>query len=290
LCYSPEFIALGSVIRDMTNPDMILIGESDPRSGDRLAEISAGICENTPMIMRMSLPTAEVAKIAVNSFVTTKISYANMVSEICEALPGADAEDALRAIGMDSRIGQKYLRPATPYGGPCFPRDSVAVAPLARSLGTSADISEATERINSRQMGRILDKVLAELPAGGRVGILGLAYKPNTAVIDGSTGVALAQLLLERAQQPIVYDPLAMPAARHLLGEEVLYGKSVADCYQRSDVVVITTPCEDFRFVPESEPGVPHPTTVVIDCWSLLDRATLVNNLDLVRFGAGPKP
>jgi len=196
LCYSPEFIALGSVIRDMTNPDMILIGESDPRSGDRLAEISAGICENTPMIMRMSLPTAEVAKIAVNSFVTTKISYANMVSEICEALPGADAEDALRAIGMDSRIGQKYLRPATPYGGPCFPRDSVAVAALARSLGTSADISEATERINSRQMGRILDKVLAELPAGGRVGILGLAYKPNTAVIDGSTGVALAQLLL----------------------------------------------------------------------------------------------
>jgi len=126
LCYSPEFIALGNVIHDMLNPDFILIGESDPRSGEMLATIYRQLSGNKAPISHMNLVNAELAKISVNTFVTTKISYANMLSEICEQIPGADVDVVTNAIGQDSRIGKKYLRGATGYGGPCFPRDNVA--------------------------------------------------------------------------------------------------------------------------------------------------------------------
>src|SRR4029079_1144357 len=135
LCYNPEFIALGSVIRDMLNPDMILIGESDPRSGELLEELYKGVCDSNPRIQRMNYVNAELTNLSVNTFVTTKISYANMLAQVCERLPGADADVVTSAIGCDSRIGSKYLKGALGYGGPCFPRDNVAFSALARETG-----------------------------------------------------------------------------------------------------------------------------------------------------------
>src|SRR5439155_6007964 len=134
-CYNPEFIALGSVIRDMRNPDMVLIGESDQRSGEMLAGIHRGICESNPTIAHMNFVNAELAKLSINTFVTTKISYANMLAEICESLPGADVDVVTRAVGADSRVGLKYLKGALGYGGPCFPRDNLALAALFRQEG-----------------------------------------------------------------------------------------------------------------------------------------------------------
>jgi UDPglucose 6-dehydrogenase len=133
-CYNPEFIALGSVIRDMLNPDMLLIGESDERAGQILAGIYGNVCKSKPVVARMNFVNAELTKLSVNTYVTTKISYANMLAEICEKLPGADADVVTSALGLDSRIGRKYLKGALGYGGPCFPRDNVAFAALARSL------------------------------------------------------------------------------------------------------------------------------------------------------------
>ena len=137
LCYNPEFIALGSVVADLLNPDFILIGESDERSGDLLASIYDGVCENEPAMARMGFANAEVTKLAVNTFVTTKISYANMLAELCERIPGGDVDTVTRAIGLDSRIGGKYLRGATAYGGPCFPRDNVALAALLEASAST---------------------------------------------------------------------------------------------------------------------------------------------------------
>ena len=148
LCYSPEFIALGNVIRDMLEPDMVLIGESDARAGDVLEALYRGVCENDPPFRRMSLVNAELTKIAVNTYVTMKISYANTLADICERLPGADVESVTDALGLDTRIGGKYLRGAIAYGGPCFPRDNKAFAVLARELGTEAPLAEATDSIN----------------------------------------------------------------------------------------------------------------------------------------------
>jgi UDPglucose 6-dehydrogenase len=140
LCYNPEFIALGSVIRDMLKPDMILIGESDTRSGDILEKFYSGVCESNPQIQRMNFVNAELTKLSVNTFVTTKISYANMLAQVCETLPGADADVVTAALGCDSRIGPKYLKGALGYGGPCFPRDNVAFSALARTNGVPAPL------------------------------------------------------------------------------------------------------------------------------------------------------
>src|SRR5512141_3160803 len=167
LCYNPEFIALGSVIRDMLNPDMILIGESDPRSGELLEELYKGVCDSNPRIQRMNYVNAELTKLSVNTFVTTKISYANMLAQVCERLPGADADVVTVAIGCDTRIGQKYLRGALGYGGPCFPRDNVAFSALARANGVPALLAEATDQMNRRQIPRVVETILARLPKYG---------------------------------------------------------------------------------------------------------------------------
>ena len=128
LCYNPEFIALGTVVRDMLNPDMILIGQSDAKAGDMLEAIYRQSVESRPDYQRMNWVNAELCKIAVNTYVTTKISYANMIAGMCDRLPGADADVVTHALGADSRIGRKYIKGAIAYGGPCFPRDNKAFA------------------------------------------------------------------------------------------------------------------------------------------------------------------
>ena len=138
LCYNPEFIALGNVVRDLLNPDFILVGESDSTAGDTLESLYRSTCDNHPPIRRMDLMNAEIAKLALNTYVTTRITYANMLAEICERLPGADVDVVTSAIGLDSRVGTRCLKGATAYGGPCFPRDNLAFAKLARMIGARA--------------------------------------------------------------------------------------------------------------------------------------------------------
>ena len=121
LCYSPEFIALGTVLRDCLNPDFYLVGQFDEKSGDFLEEINAAVALNGAKSLRMTIENAELAKIAINGFVTLKISYANMLGEICERLPGGDIDAVSDALGMDKRIGRAYLTGGFGFGGPCFP-------------------------------------------------------------------------------------------------------------------------------------------------------------------------
>ena len=161
----------------------------------------------------MSLVNAELTKIAVNTYVTMKISYANTLADMCERLPGADVEVVTDALGLDTRIGAKYLRGAIAYGGPCFPRDNKAFAALARELGADA----AARRGDGRGQRRPDRPARADRPVasgdGDAVGILGLAYKPDTGVIDESPGVALARLLGSAGYDVHVYDPVATDAA-----------------------------------------------------------------------------
>ena len=172
LCYNPEFVALGSVIVDMLSPDFILIGESDRGSGDRLAKIYRQLCGNNPHIARMNFVNAELTKLAVNTFVTTKISYANMLAQVCENLPHADVDVVTSALGFDSRIGRKYLKGAIGYGGPCFPRDNLAFAQLARQIGADGTLAEATDLLNRRQVFRLAETVLSRLPRGDRKSVV----------------------------------------------------------------------------------------------------------------------
>ena len=201
LCYSPEFIALGSVIRDFLAPDFLLVGESDERAGNALESVYRRTVAAQAPIARMNFVNAEVAKLSVNTFVTTKIAYANMLARICEKLPDADVDVVTDAIGLDTRIGKKYLRGTISYGGPCFPRDNVALATLARTLGAPAFVAEATDSANRDGILRLADLVESRLPEDGVVAVLGLSYKPNTDVVEESPGLLLLGELAEQ-QQP----------------------------------------------------------------------------------------
>lgn len=285
LCYNPEFIALGSVIRDMLNPDMILIGESDARSGQMLEQLYQGVCESKPAVARMNFVNAELTKLSVNTFVTTKISYANMLAQVCERLPGADVDVVTAALGLDTRIGRKYLKGALGYGGPCFPRDNIAFASLARRLGVEATLAEATDQVNRRQVRRLGDLILALLPENGTAGILGLSYKPSTNVVEESQGLLLAQYLFERNVPVVVYDPAAMENARGVLKRKVKFALSLRECASEAHVLALTTPWEEFTKLKPEHLNNSLGRPVVIDCWRLLPRDRFEEMADYITLG-----
>jgi UDPglucose 6-dehydrogenase len=287
LCYNPEFVALGSVVRDMLYPDLILIGESDPRAGALLEGIYKGICANDPPIKRMNWVNAEITKISINTFVTTRISYANMLSDICERLPGADVDVVTAALGADSRIGKKYLKGALGYGGPCFPRDNVAFAQLARSLGARPDLAEATDRLNRHQIDRLAAAAIRLLEGGSRVGVLGLSYKPDTAVIEESQGVALASRLSQERREVYVHDPMALSAAVAVLQDKVVPMRSAEECIKAVDVLVITTAWPQYAEIPARAFSRPNTRLQVLDCWRLLSREKLADVVDIHYLGVG---
>ena len=297
LCYNPEFIALGSVVRDMLSPDVILIGESDSKAGDVLERIYQQSCDNKPAVHRMNFVNAELTKISVNTFVTTKISYANMLAEICDRIPGADVDVVTAAVGADSRIGAKYLRGAIGYGGPCFPRDNVAFASLARTIGARAELAEATDIVNRHQVERVLGEIQARVTHPGPIGILGLSYKPDTAVVEQSQGVALAARLVAEGREVIAYDPKALENAQAVLSgakgppegghyARLVAAQSAEDCVRRASIVVVMTPWPEFRAIPLEAFTRPQRMTV-IDCWRLFAREEVGTVADLIYLGQG---
>jgi UDPglucose 6-dehydrogenase len=281
LCYSPEFIALGSVIRNMIYPDMVLIGQSDEQAGNILEEVYETVCEHTPPIRRMNLVNAEIAKISVNTFVTTKISYANMLSDICQQFPGGDVNVVTDAIGLDTRIGPKCLKAAAPFGGPCFPRDNIALAALARKVGARADIAEATQNINRYQNERLL-RLVEEHATSKKISILGLSYKPGTYVVEESQGIFIANQLMDKGYEVYVYDPMALNEAKKTLNRDVKISPSIQDCIEQSDTIIITIPWLEFS--KEITPMTVQ-NKVVVDCWRLLNQADFDNTCKLVYLG-----
>jgi UDPglucose 6-dehydrogenase len=264
LCFSPEFIALGSVIRDFLNPDFTLVGEFDDRSGRTLEAAYAAIMPNKPPCQRMSLENAELTKISVNTYVTTKITFANMLADLCERIPGGDVDVVSNALGLDARIGRKYLTGALGYGGPCFPRDNVALSYMARALGTRADLAETTDRMNRSLASTVLERVGLSIEHGATVAVLGLAYKPYSHVIEESQGMYLAKALSKHGARVVAHDPLASAMASQELKDQGLVLNSLEDCLSQASIVVVTTPdpvylaltANDFRA-----------GTTVVDCW-----------------------
>jgi UDPglucose 6-dehydrogenase len=269
LCYSPEFIALGSVIHDFLNPDFILVGESDSHSGEILEAFYQAVCDNHPHIARMNYVNAELSKLAVNTYVTTKITYANMLAHICERLPGADVDVVTEAIGHDTRIGGKYLKGAVGYGGPCFPRDNLAMGRLAHDLGAQAALAETTDHENRAEVRRLADLVKKHALPGSKVGILGLSYKPDTEVIEESQGILLARMLMDEEMELLVYDPMALSAARVVLGDGPTYTADAEDLVRQSDIVVITTPWKEFTRISERAFSGHRTRLVLIDAWRI---------------------
>jgi UDPglucose 6-dehydrogenase len=269
LCYSPEFIALGSVIRDFLHPDFILIGESDQHAGATLSALYERACDNHPPVSRMSFVNAELTKLSVNSYVTMKISYANMLAAICERLPGGDVDVVTSALALDTRIGSKYLKGAVSYGGPCFPRDNQALAYLGRLLGRPAALAEATDLYNKAVIERIRATVEEIAEPDDEVAVLGLAYKPNTNVVDEAAGILLASQLADHGFRVTVHDPLANLSAKRLLGARVRYAQSAADAVESAALVVLMSPDPAYTQT-DALMAVLKPGSVLLDAWRAL--------------------
>jgi UDPglucose 6-dehydrogenase len=287
LCYSPEFIALGSVIHDFLNPDLLLIGEHDQRSGALLESLYQGVCENRPAVARMNCVNAEIAKLSVNTYVTTKISFANMLARICEKVPGASVDVVTGAIGLDSRIGAKYLKGAISYGGPCFPRDNVALIALADRVGAPSDLPRATHQFNRAQIQGLAGLVEQHLGDGEVAGILGLTYKPNTDVTEEAAGLLLARELAERGHAVAAFDPEGHAQAAKMLGSRVHLTASAEECITQAGVVVLATLWPEFLNIPAESWARKSSPRVVIDCWRALGALESAEGICYVGLGNG---
>jgi UDPglucose 6-dehydrogenase len=283
LCYNPEFIALGDVINGLLHPDFILIGESDKKAGDLLEGIYRKVVGPSANIARMNFVNAELTKISVNTYVTMKISFANMLGEICDRLQGADVSVVADAIGRDTRIGKKYLKPAIGYGGPCFPRDTIAFGRVAHLVGGKADLALATDVINRRQVQRLTETIRELVPAGV-VAVLGLSYKPHTPVIEESQGVMLAKALADEGFEVVAHDPMALGPAGSVLGATVRLASSAEEAVSRADVIAIITPWAEYAAISPEWVGDGR-TRFIIDCWRQLDPALFPQDCKIVRLG-----
>ena len=270
LCYNPEFIALGSVIRDFLNPDFYLLGESDSRAGDLLEQVHHRVSQNNAPVKRMSLENAELAKIAVNSYVTMKISFANMLADFCEHLPGGDVDLVSDALGVDQRIGRKYLTGGFGFGGPCFPRDNVALNFMGQQLGVDSSLLKANDDYNRGLSKRYVEKLSPYLPKGANVAVLGLAYKPLSHVIEESPGIYLCRALSEAGYRVIGHDNLAAPNAEVALKLTALVTDSLEEALKDADVVLVATTDKSYSSLTASQLLQGKKAVTVVDFWRCL--------------------
>jgi UDPglucose 6-dehydrogenase len=251
LCYNPEFVALGQVVKDLLAPNLVLIGEDDAHAGEMLAACFRRLLGKDAPIRRMTIENAELAKLALNNYVTLKISFANMIADLCEQLPGGDVDAVLDALGCDPRVGPKAFKGGLGYGGPCFPRDNAALARLADMLGRPAPLATASDAINRERTGRILARLGPDDVKDRRIAVVGLAYKKGSRIVEASQGFEMLRDLVTAGADVIGYDPLAAAAARAALietGDPTLVtaaGRCVTDdlaaCLRDADAVVLAS-------------------------------------------------
>jgi UDPglucose 6-dehydrogenase len=209
-----------------------------------------------------------------------------MIAELCEYLPNADADVVTSAVGADSRIGHKYLKGAVGYGGPCFPRDNKAFAALGRRLGANTALAEATDAINDHQVHRLRGAVDACAGVGATVAVLGMAYKPNTGVVEESQGVMLARVLADDGYRVLIADPQGGAAAEAALAHRAQLTEA-EDAVRQADVVVVTTPWPEFGKVDLDAFRRPQGRATVIDPWRLFDEEIVGTVADLLHLGTG---
>ena len=219
LCMNPEFLRQGCAFEDTTNADRLVIGSFDKKSGDtvdRLYDDFYGKAK--PPTLRTSLATAELIKYASNSLLATKISFINMVANICEKIPGADVKVVAQAMGLDKRIGPLFLDAGIGYGGSCFPKDIKALIACSKNLGYDPEILVSVENVNKGQPLKAIqlcEKLVGSLN-GKLIAILGLAFKPDTDDMREARVIPVINGLIKQGAQIIAYDPVAIPIAKEI--------------------------------------------------------------------------
>jgi len=245
---NPEFLREGAAIRDFKHPDRIVVGTDDARARDVLTEIYRPLYLNAPPIIYVSRRTAELIKYASNAFLATKVAFINEIADLCEQV-GADVQEVARGMGLDNRIGSKFLHAGPGFGGSCFPKDTTALLKTAQDNGVALRIVEAVATVNEQRKRAMARKVLAALDGsvrGRTIAVLGLTFKPNTDDTRDSPAFPLITALHDLGATVRGYDPAGMEQAKPHL-PSVIYCHSAYDAAEGADAVVIATEWEQFR-------------------------------------------
>ena len=245
---NPEFLREGAAIQDFKHPDRIVVGSDDPRATQVMNELYRPLYLNQAPIMVTGRRTAELIKYAANAFLATKITFINEIADLCERV-GADVQQVARGIGLDNRIGGKFLHAGPGYGGSCFPKDTLALIKTGQDHAAPLRIVETVAAVNDTRKRAMARKVVAALGSGLRgktVAVLGLTFKPNTDDMRDAPSIPLITALHDMGALVRAYDPIGMDQARQVL-PDVTYTDGPYECAEGADALVIVTEWEQFR-------------------------------------------
>ena len=279
LIYNPEFVALGSVIHDMSQPDMLLIGEEyeDSREGSLLVDFFHQTYNGLiPTIHRMTWENAEVAKLSLNCTITTKISIANTIAEVCSKIPSGNIDKITNFLGDDRRIGKKYFTGGLPFSGTCFPRDNRAFVQMANRIGTKPFIQQAVDNFNTQYQHTIIDNIEQLITEDTKkISLLGVAYKTGTPVTEESIAISIAEYFTDTYGVEIgVYDKLAK------LPNTVSYN-TIEECLTNSDLAIILLQEMEFKKLPTELMR----TKIIYDAWRWIDKSSLTSDVKYYALG-----
>ena len=270
---NPEFLREGAAIADFKHPDRILVGAEDDKARACLAEIYRPLFLNRAPMLFTSRRTAELTKYAANAFLATKISFINEMADLCEAV-GADVQDLARGIGLDNRIGPKFLHAGPGYGGSCFPKDTLALLRTADEAGVKQRIVSTVVEVNDRRKEAMAGRVTEALGgsvAGKRVAVLGLTFKPNTDDMRDAPSIPLIQGLVAGGAEVVAFDPVGREQAEAIL-PEISYASSAEEAAVDADALVVVTEWDEFRALDLKELAARMKGTKLIDLRNIYDR------------------
>jgi len=245
---NPEFLREGAAIADFKHPDRIVVGAENERAQEVLKEIYRPLFLNRAPILFTGRRTAELTKYAANAFLAVKISFINEIADLCEAVD-ADVQDVARGIGLDNRIGPKFLHAGPGYGGSCFPKDTLALLQTADAAGIDQRIVRTTVQVNDDRKAAMAERVVRAIGGdvnGKRIGVLGLAFKPNTDDMREAPSIPLINSLLERGAEVRAFDPVAREQAEKIFNG-IIFSSDAYAAAQGADALVIVTEWDEFR-------------------------------------------
>ena len=245
---NPEFLREGAAIGDFMRPDRVVLGVEDERAEAVLRELYRPITLIEAPILVTNWESAELTKYAANAFLATKISFINEVANLCESV-GADVHDVAKGMGLDDRIGKKFLHPGPGYGGSCFPKDTLALIRIAQENDVPSRIVESVVEVNAAQKARMVKKIRNMLGdvSGKNIAVLGLTFKPETDDMRDSPSLSIIPPLLDKGAVIKAHDPKGFKEAKHELPDSVDYVESVFDAIQDADALVIMTEWNEYR-------------------------------------------
>jgi UDPglucose 6-dehydrogenase len=269
----PEFLKEGSAVADFLNPDRVVIGDDGDWAGDAVVDLYAPL--DAPLV-RTDIQSAEMVKLAANAFLATKISFINEIANVCEET-GADVLEVARGMGLDDRIGPKFLQAGIGFGGSCFPKDVLGLKQLAGNSGYHFQLLNAVIEVNELQKRRVIGKLHKHLGTlvGKRIALLGLAFKPNTDDMREASSLVLSARLQSDGATVVAYDPVAEEEARKLMGTNIEFASDAITAVSGADAVVLVTEWGEFKELDFAAVADAMAGTVLIDGRNALDPAAV---------------